>query len=587
MKAVLFLLTIILLLSAAARLPAQERQAQDRQAGPARVLGGTEESAEGAALGEPFESLGLGIALRGPAGARVIRQVGGTQVDFVHEKKKWNLKVARLTLEQPMPLESSRDADGTRRVGLLEVTVDRLKDQLPGATVLRQDLIRVGQTPVGMIALRYVKGLETLLSQQAIVRGSDRLYFTLTLTSPGAKKAGGAGDDAPAGAGQGGGEAAAADGAGDDPAEREAVELFQEVLDTIRLLDQRPVVEDQEQRHYATLALLVNLGGQGNLHSKLIPKQWFRLQRRGEDIGYVYTVEEPGDGIPDDAGGAGAAAARRPKKPGRREGPDGVVIGTRSRTAAGENTRVDAESWMYSSTDRRSEEWKTLQRVESLKDASQFDYATVVGSSSWRSGVRLDRRAHEMGLRGEKDDPNQPPVRETNDHVLNVTHASKTENFDPVSQPLPDYYLPQALAHMLPRLLPLDRPKKYIFAVYVPDVRAVMHRYVDVGEEERVDLGGEQVRVIPVRDRIGLEGSVTTHYMSLGGKYLRSENPDTGIAVLPTDEATLLGIWKDADLTRPADVKREPKPPAAAAPPAPVPAATPSPAVNRGGRPGR
>ena len=570
MKVVLPLLSMGIVLSVCAAAAAQNAPTAPADTGPASVLGAGNDVADAVQLGEPFESMGLGIALRGPAGARVIRQVGGTQVDFIHEKKKWNLKVARLTLEQPMPLESSKDENGGRNVGLLEVTVDRLKDQLPGADVLRQDLIKVGQTPVGMIALRYVKGLETLLSQQAIIRGSDRQYFTLTLTSPGAKEAG-------------------ADGA-EDPAEREAVELFNAALDTVRLLDQGPLIQDQEDRHYAALALLVNLGGKGKLESKLIPKQWFRLKRRGEDIGYLYTVEETGEGIPDDD----RAALRRKKDAPR--GSAGIVIGTRSRTAAGENARVDAESWMYSSTDRRAEEWQSLMVVESLKDGEQLDHATTVGSSSWRSGVRLDRRAHQMGLRGEKNDPNQPPVRETNDHVLNVTHSSKSESFDPLNQALPDYYLPQALSHLLPRLLPLDQPKKYLFAVYVPEVRAVMHRYLDVEEEQKVNFNGETIRAIPIRDRVGLEGSVTTHYMSLRGQYVGSENPDTGVVVVPANEATLMDLWKDADLTRPADVKREKKPgaaapapgaaanPAAQAPAAPqVPAAP----VNRRDRPSR
>jgi hypothetical protein len=253
----------------------------------------------------------------------------------------------------------------------------------------------------------------------------------------------------------------------------------------------------------------------------------------------------------------------RRKKPAGRGGPLGVLIGTRSRTVAGENARADAESWMFCSNDRRLEEWSTLQVMQDLRDAAKFDHTTIVGSSSWRSGVRLDRRAHQDGLRGEKDDPNQPPVQRTNDHVLNVTHASKSESFDPLTQSLPDYYLPQALSHLLPRLLPVDQPKKYLFAVYVPEVRAVMHRYVDVGEEKRVNFAGEPIRAVPITDRIGLEGSVTTHYMSLEGKYIGSENPDTGIVVLRADEGRLKEIWKDADLTRPGDVKRDEKPTAA------------------------
>jgi hypothetical protein len=106
--------------------------------------------------------------------------------------------------------------------------------------------------------------------------------------------------------------------------------------------------------------------------------------------------------------------------------------------------------------------------------------------------------------------------------------------------------------------VPVDQPKKYLFAVYVPDVRKVMHRYLDVGEEKRVKFGGETIRAVAITDRIGVEGSITTHYMSPDGQYLGSENADTGITVLPTSEAKLLEIWKDADLTRPADVKPDP-----------------------------
>ena len=541
MKAVLAVLSLgILLTICAAKAPAQDAAPARPEAVPSVLNRPDEEADAGAVLGESFESLGLGIALRRPAGSKVIRQVGGTEVDFVHEKNKWNLRVARLTLTQPMPLQTARDAEGAKRVGLLEVTVDRLKDELPGATILRSDVVRVGETDVGMIALRYVKGLETLLSQQAIVRSHDRLYFTLTLTSPGSKAAG--------------------KEAGDDPGEAKAVEAFGEILDTILLLDQRPVVRDQEERLvFGTRALLVNLGGKGALQNKLVPQQWFRLQRNGRDIGYLYTIEEPADGIPGDAN------ALRRRKPGRRGagGPEGILVGTRTRTMAGADARVDVESWMYCANDRRIEEWSTLQVVQNLKDASQFDHATTVGSSSRRTGRRLDRAANQQGMRWDKDDPNQPPVRETDDYVLNVTHSSKTENTQPLTQSVSDWYLPQALSHLLPRLLPLEEPKKYMFAVYVPDVRKVMHRYVDVGEEKKVNFGGKTIRAIPVSDRIGLEGSVTTHYMGIDGAYLGSENPDTGIVILPADEKTLMELWKDADLTRPADVKPPPARPAA------------------------
>jgi hypothetical protein len=62
------------------------------------------------------------------------------------------------------------------------------------------------------------------------------------------------------------------------------------------------------------------------------------------------------------------------------------------------------------------------------------------------------------------------------------------------------------------------------------------------------------MRAIPIRDRIGLEGAVTTHYMSPEGVFLGSVNEETKITYLPTDRATLMSIWKDADLSRPGEV---------------------------------
>jgi len=118
------------------------------------------------------------------------------------------------------------------------------------------------------------------------------------------------------------------------------------------------------------------------------------------------------------------------------------------------------------------------------------EYLTRIGPGT-PMGNLLRRFWMPILLEHEVPGPNQPPVRQTNDHVINVTHASKSENFDPLNQSLPDYYLPQALSQLLPRLLPTDQPKKYLFAVYVPEVRAVMHRYVDVGEEKRVNFGGQ------------------------------------------------------------------------------------------------
>ncbi len=111
---------------------------------------------------------------------------------------------------------------------------------------------------------------------------------------------------------------------------------------------------------------------------------------------------------------------------------------------------------------------------------------------------------------------------------------------------------------MLPRLLPLNRPVTYLFQSYVSEQHEVIHRYVDVGFERQVQLGGRTLQAIPISDRIRLEGSPTIHYMSPQGEYLGSVVTEAKIVVLPTDKATLEKIWKIVD------VKQEEIPPAPA-----------------------
>jgi hypothetical protein len=123
---------------------------------------------------------------------------------------------------------------------------------------------------------------------------------------------------------------------------------------------------------------------------------------------------------------------------------------------------------------------------------------------------------------------------------------------EPVKRSLPPFYMPQALGHLLPRLLPTHEPKTYLFATYVGDRREVMMRYVDVGTEQETSIGGRRVRAVPITDRIGLEGSATIHYFDPQAlKYLGSVNQDSKLAILPTDAQTLQKTWKGADLTPP------------------------------------
>ena len=128
-------------------------------------------------------------------------------------------------------------------------------------------------------------------------------------------------------------------------------------------------------------------------------------------------------------------------------------------------------------------------------------------------------------------------------YVLNAATdvAGKSQT---ITRQLPRWYLPQALGHMLPRLLPLHEAKTYMFATYVSSEKEVLTRYVSVEPPQAVVLGGQSVRAVPIRDRITLEGTPTIHYFSPEGQYLGSVTDATQTTLLASDESELKNIWK-------------------------------------------
>ena len=502
-------------------------RAQDA-AGPGSVLEGRPDAEPGAEdragavrLGDVFESQSAGIAFCAPADCRKLRRAGGDEiVQYVHEQKKWNLRVHRIQFGEPMPVAARKDPR-TEKVepGLLELTLEQFKIDKPGAEVLRDEVVPMNDALVGLIAARYSVGFDTFLHQQALVSQSDRTYAIFTMTSPAPR----------------GGDVTA------DAAVREAVQTFNAVLDSVRVLDQSHIREEQQQRLYRTRSLFLNVT-EHRLRNALIKEQWLRmLDKDGRDVGYMYVVEEVASDLP---------KKRAAKKPSRAEG---VRIGIRSRTLPEPGVQVDAEQWMWMAFDKRHEQWSAAARI---KQGVNETYVSEFGVSDHQERRALNEKARPGALRpdGSKD-LNQPPMSVEEFYVLNVTHVSKQATAEPVRRELPVFYIPQALGHLLPRLLPRFEQKGYMFASYVSDNREVMSRYVDVAREEEVTLGGHNVRAIPILERIGLEGAVTTHYVSSDGAYLGSVNGETNVTILPTDRATLQGIWKDADLSRPGDLE--------------------------------
>jgi hypothetical protein len=484
-----------------------------------------------------------------------------------------------ITTQNPIGLTTTTELDGRQTLGIMDITKRRVAAALPdGATpekrFLREDVINIAdgipsEDPrqripnVGMLALRYTQGLQRFLGQQAIIQANERMYYLITMVSPGKPvqvEDAAAADAKPA--------PVAAAGDPDepvetlenaDPAERVAVEAFRQIIDSVKLLDRSKLKAEQDERLFRTRALFVNLTP-ARLEAAIIPEQYYRLIRKGKDIGYVYTIETMADGIPQpkrDKDGNPVAVVTTGEK--------GVLVGTRSRIILGDtDTQIDAESWMFVTLNRKHEDWSSL-IVTTDRKTGKKDHVTEFGTSDRQEGRSLDTEAAERGIRGDgKKDPNQPPVKVREDFFLNVTHVARGGNAEPVNRALVPWYLPQALSKMLPRLIDHKRalasrtPITYLFAQYVGDSREVMNRYVDIEPLQRVTLAGRVIRAIPVRDRITIDGPVTTHFLSETGEYLGSENADSDVAVIPTDVKTMKELWKDADLSRPAEATLQP-----------------------------
>lgn len=474
------------------------------------------QQAPASALGPAYESRAAGIALRPPAGSKEIHRASPEEiVEFINDEKAWSLKVSRVTLSQPLPLTKFFQ-NTVQRPGVLELTAENVRRENPNAEMLRHDVTNAGSNQVGLLAYRAPVGNQRRLFQQALIQSTEQQYYVLAFTSRGAPK--GTDDSAP------------------DPLEKEAVDVFNAVLDTVQLLDRSDIRQDQDQRLFRTRAFYVNLS-EAKVKKALLPEQYLRLLRDGKDIGYTYAVEEVT----------------------KQGGNVGVRVGVRSRTVPDKGLQVDAESWLFSSLDRRHE---TFTNVAAVGDGTtRTDYSTEVGYSDVEVSRKVDKDAPP-----DPKNPKQPAVVTSEDHTLSVTRSTKTRNAPPVTRPLPPWYLPQAFGHLLPRLLPTLEPKGYLFATYVSDQQEVMSRYVDIGRETEVALGGTTHRAIPIKDRIGIEGSVTTHYVTPDGRYLGSVNEDSKITILPSDADAIRKIWSNANLTRPDE------PPADNARPAPAPA---------------
>ncbi|HEX4124724.1 MAG TPA: hypothetical protein VHY37_08365 [Tepidisphaeraceae bacterium] len=512
----------------------------------------------GNVLGPLYINHTAGIEFHVPLGSKKVLQVSqDILAEFDDPGRRWELKVAMVVRDTPTVLTtnptlnpngavapttnpSTRPAvAGQPTNGLMEKTLELLKRTLPEAKVLREDLTSLpnGNTAiennVGLLTIRYTVAGQRRLAQQALIQASDRVFYVLTLTSPGKPE-----ESSP----------------GDDPREVDAVNTFRHVLDSVTLLDRAAIRREQENRLYCTRTLFVNLTPE-RLKAALIPEQWLRVIHDGKDVGYTYICEQQAGDIPRLGQAADPNAESKVTQHVEVEKPvippgDDLLIGIRSRlfTDGMRSNKtngpiiIDNESWLFSGIERNHEEWSRetliddrLKSPDGKPDKPQF--IEELGDSN--------KRLKEALVRVPPDAPigTKPEMQTVTDYRLDVEEVNTGAALPPISRQLPPFYTPQAISHLMPRLLPLHEPQGYLFAEYVGDAREVMMRYMDVLPKQAVNIMGKSVIAIPIDDRVGLDGTVTTHYFSPAGKYLGSETRDTDTWVIPSTSDAIEKIW--------------------------------------------
>jgi len=507
-------------------------------------------------LGEPFSSTVGGISIRPPKGMRLLVRLD-QKILAQWADDTTSLVLRRIKLEEAAPLTTEKHLGKTVE-GVLEMTLETLQNELPGAKILRKDLTYVANAEpamqtdpdpnpddkskpnVGLVVVRYTAGGVPQLKQQALIRASDHLYFMVEYVTPGSK----ANDDK----------------APEDPNERLAVETFGRVLGSVGLIDTSKVRQEQEKSLFATRAFQVNLTP-AKLRSAIVPEQWFRILRDGRDVGYSYVMEQTAGGLPQPdeetikrarAGQLTDEEKSRPfLLPKITPGSD-ILIGVKSRLIAdgvrGNKTtgpiQTDSESWLFVTADSKHEDWS---RLIVQHDATR-------PKDLWSEELGTSDR-HLVGL---KDGA-----------MLTVTQSANSVNLAPINQEVPPFYLPAAVGHMLPRLFDLKQ-KEYAFASFIGDRREVVMRYYSVGPAQVVELDGTICKVIPISDRVGFDGPPTLHYLAADPepdgrhRYLGSENKQTNTLVLASDQASIEKIFAKAGSAR-----RASNPPSVQGPPAP------------------
>jgi len=471
-------------------------------------------------LGKQIHSPDYGIDFGVPASCKVVqRGLADVVGEYVDDDKHWVIRVDRAILHQPMPLTIHADETLHATPGVLEGVQDQIT-KLPHCDLARKEVIKLNDLNIGILFARYetIKG-DHWTVQKAVIEApamGQQVYYLLELTAP-------------------------------DENEEILAGVFDAMVHSVQVLDTSAIRRDQDKRLYSTEVLFLNwLGpaGEARIRKVLIDQQWLRIIQDGQDTGYTCVLQQCGDD---------------PKtgRPG-----DRIRLGIATRMVPKKGVMMSAVTWMTCTLDRKHETWSTTFDASDDQAKTKDHYTELGLSDEVEKPVVVAPSADPHDL---KNQGLQGNVQLHVSRTLTVTSARNNTPRDEFKQDTPAWYCPQVISHLLPRLLPLSPPKKYLVAIYDNGAASdgtgrIVGRYLDVLPVASVTFNGHEQMAIAIEDRVTLQGAVTRHYFLPDGSYLGSEsksvdpdgNPHLSMSV-PSDEATLRQVWPQFAVDKPAD----------------------------------
>ena len=168
---------------------------------------------------------------------------------------------------------------------MMVIFAESVAAQMPSDTpgkLLRTELVPINGYDGAILASRFREGGAAFLMQQAIVRRTDKHYYVFSYTTP---------------LTSGTGDAKGNPDVENDPAANRALETFAGIVDSVQVIDQEQVANDQADRLVRTRSLLLNWTAP-RLRAAIVGESWLRLIKDGKDIGYTYIVEELANDVP-------------------------------------------------------------------------------------------------------------------------------------------------------------------------------------------------------------------------------------------------------------------------------------------------